>query len=210
MAELLGMSFAEGAALDADERRRLLGGKGAGLARMVDLGLPVPPGFTLTTDACRSYLDAGWTEAHELALTGCLRALETATGKRLGDAAAPLLVSVRSGAPVSMPGMMDTVLNAGMTEEIARALGTATGDARFGWDTLRRFVQSYVCVVRAAPSELVRTLSEAHLGPDEGAGLAPDLLDGADHRLRIPMRGDVDSLNVAAAAAVAWYALGAS
>jgi len=173
MAELLGMSFARGAALDDDKRQSLLGGKGAGLARMVDLGLPVPPGFTLTTEACKIHLAEGWRREIESALAGCLDDLERTTGKRLGDRSKPLLVSVRSGAPVSMPGMMDTVLNAGMTADIADSLCEASGDARFGWDTLRRFVQSYVSVVLGAPSELVRRLVEEHLCHDEGASLAP-------------------------------------
>lgn len=171
MSELIGMTFAQGAALDRETRTKVLGGKGAGLARMVDLGLPVPPGFTLTTDACRSYLDRGWNDALEMALVDCLADLERTTGKTFGDSRRPLLVSVRSGAPVSMPGMMDTVLNAGMTDEIAASLGKASGDPRFGWDTFRRFVQSYVVVVLGAPSDLVREISEAHLGDDDGAAM---------------------------------------
>jgi pyruvate,orthophosphate dikinase len=170
------MSFAKGAAFDQDKRRSLLGGKGAGLARMVDLGLPVPPGFTLTTESCKIHLAEGWKPALEAALVGCLNDLENDTGKRLGDRCRPLLVSVRSGAPISMPGMMDTVLNAGMTADIAQSLGEASGDARFGWDTLRRFVQSYVSVVLGAPAEFVRGVIEEQLGHDEGASMAPDEL----------------------------------
>ena len=176
MAEKFGLSFAKGAAFDQDTRRSLLGGKGAGLARMVDLGLPVPPGFILTTEACKIHLAEGWKPALESALVGCLHDLENVTGKRLGDRSRPLLVSVRSGAPISMPGMMDTVLNAGMTAEIAESLGEASGDARFGWDTLRRFVQSYVSVVLGAPAELVRGVIEERLGHDEGARMAPNEL----------------------------------
>ena len=184
MAEHLGMTFAEGASLPEDDLTRLLGGKGAGLVQMVGMGLPVPPGFTLTTDACRIFLGAGWTPALDETLTRCLIALQRITGKTLGDPARPLLVSIRSGAPVSMPGMMDTVLNAGMTAEIAHALATVTGDARFGWDTYRRFVQSYVSVVLGAESDLVRKASHAHLGQDEGASLSPDELQMAALALR--------------------------
>ena len=117
-------------------------------------------------------------------LTRCLAELEAATGKRLGDADAPLLVSVRSGAPISMPGMMDTVLNAGMTRGTAEGLGRATGDTRFGWDTLRRFVQSYVSVVLGAPSDIVRQVSETHLGHDDGASLDTAALEAATRALR--------------------------
>lgn len=184
MAEQFGMSFAQGAALAEDTRAAVLGGKGAGLARMVSLGLPVPPGFTFTTEACRAYLTTGWSDAMEEALTSCLADLEATTGKRLGDPENPLLVSVRSGAPISMPGMMDTVLNAGMTFGTAEGLGKATGDTRFGWDTLRRFVQSYVSVVLGAPSDLVREVSEEHLGKDDGASLDAATLETATGALR--------------------------
>lgn len=184
MAEQFGLSFAQGVDLAQDQRATVLGGKGAGLARMVALGLPVPPGFTFTTGACRTFLDKGWTNGMEAALTACLTDLETTTGKRLGDPQAPLLVSVRSGAPVSMPGMMDTVLNAGMTVGTAQGLGRATGDDRFGWDTLRRFVQSYVSVVLGAPSDLVREVSERHLGNNDGATLDPAALKKATIALR--------------------------
>lgn len=179
MAEEIGVDFVQGGLFEHDDQTRLLGGKGAGLTRMVSLGLPVPPGFILTTDACQTFLEGGWTSDMETALVECLRNLENATEKGLGDQQKPLLVSIRSGAPVSMPGMMDTVLNAGMTTEIARGLGKATGDPRFGWDTLRRFVQSYVSVVQDAPTELIRTVSENHLGKDDGASLSPEALGRA-------------------------------
>lgn len=179
-----GMSFASGSDLDDESRRRLMGGKGAGLARMVALGLPVPPGFTLTTEACRLCLDDGWVPVLEEALGSCLDELQNSTGKRLGDMDRPLLVSIRSGAPVSMPGMMDTVLNAGMTDAIAQSLCSATGDARFGWDTLRRFLQSYVSIVLGASDEEIRHASQTLLGSDEGASLSPDELADATIGLR--------------------------
>ena len=180
-------SFAEAAEIDAEQRAEVVGGKGAALARMTAMGLPVPPGFTLTTAACREVLANGWFDHLDTALLDGLRELEQTIGRRLGDEAAPLLVSVRSGAPISMPGMMDTVLNAGITESIARALGEAAGDDRFGWDTYRRFVQSYAGVVLGADGELIRTTLERSLGPDEGASLDGPSLAAAVHAFRDEM-----------------------
>lgn len=177
-------SFADADGLDDDARTALLGGKGAALARMTAMGLPVPPGFTLTTTACNRVSADGWFVALDTALATGLAGLEEAVGRRLGTGPMPLLVSVRSGAPVSMPGMMDTVLNAGMTDEVAEALGVATGDAWFGWDTCRRFVQSYASVVLGASEELVRSISEACLGPEEGRGLTPAALAAATAEMR--------------------------
>ncbi|MFK8024449.1 MAG: pyruvate, phosphate dikinase [Ilumatobacter sp.] len=177
--DVLGMSFLSAGGLDATARAGVLGGKGAALAQMVSLGLPVPPGFTLTTTACHAFADNGWSADLDLAVVEGLRELEASTGRRFGDPATPLLVSVRSGAPVSMPGMMDTVLNAGMTIAAASGLCAATGDARFGWDTLRRFLQSYALVVLEAPADRVRSLSEEHLGSDDGQHLDPAQLAAA-------------------------------
>jgi pyruvate,orthophosphate dikinase len=136
----------------------LLGGKGCGLAVMTAMGLPVPPGFTLTTEACRRFDEDGWTEELDLAVRAGLAELEHTTGARLGDRDRPLLVSVRSGAEVSMPGMMDTVLDVGMTDEVAAGLALATGDAEFAADTARRALVSYASVVFAAPPEAVATV----------------------------------------------------
>src|SRR5438067_5125170 len=112
--------------------RDLLGGKGVGLAEMTQMGVPVPAGFTITTDACRAYMSNG--KAFPGALDGeideHLRTLEQKTGKRFGDAADPLLVSVRSGAAVSMPGMMDTILNLGLNDEALEGLAARTGNPR--------------------------------------------------------------------------------
>jgi pyruvate,orthophosphate dikinase len=132
----------------ADELPAVLGGKGANLALMAnDLGLPVPPGFTITTDACRSFLRDGWPNMLDAELGRHLERLGERVGRRFGDEADPLLVSVRSGAPVSMPGMMDTVLNLGLTDAATRGLAAATGDEAFAADCLRRFRESYRAVI---------------------------------------------------------------
>ncbi len=158
--------------------RGLLGGKGANLADMTRLELPVPPGFTVTTAACNAYLAAGnsfpeglWEQA-----LGALARLEATTGKRFGDAANPLLVSCRSGARSSMPGMMDTVLNIGMNDEVAAGLERATGDARFVFDSYRRLVQMLGSVVLEIPDEpFEEVLTEARAR----AGVASDSELGA-------------------------------
>jgi pyruvate,orthophosphate dikinase len=132
--------FSEG----SKEQKELLGGKGANLAEMTNLGLPVPPGFTITTDACRHYLEQGSTP-DDLAdeITEHLTALEKAMGKTLGDPADPLLVSVRSGAAASMPGMMETVLNVGLNDESVHGLAEQSGSERFAWDSYRRLIQMF-------------------------------------------------------------------
>ena len=122
----------------------LLGGKGANLAEMTNLGLPVPPGFTITTEACRHYLEQrrrARRPAEEV--SEHLRRLEQAMGRKLGDPADPLLVSVRSGAKFSMPGMMDTVLNIGLTDESVHGLAKQAGNERFAWDSYRRLIQMF-------------------------------------------------------------------
>jgi pyruvate,orthophosphate dikinase len=129
--------------------RDLLGGKGAGLAEMTNAGLPVPPGFTITTAACTDYFAAGETLPEGLweDILEAVAALEQQTGKRFGDPASPLLVSVRSGAKFSMPGMMDTVLNLGLNPDTRDGLIALTGDQRFGWDAYRRFIQMFGRIV---------------------------------------------------------------
>ena len=126
------------------DQKDLLGGKGANLAEMTRLGLPVPPGFTITTEACRSYLVAG-AEPGELRVqvTMALRRLEDDLGRRLGDRHEPLLVSVRSGAKFSMPGMMETVLNIGLNDASVKGLAESSGDERFAWDSYRRLLQMF-------------------------------------------------------------------
>src|SRR5207253_7072405 len=128
--------------------RELLGGKGIGLAEMTQMGVPVPAGFTITTDACRAYLaDGDLPEGLEGEVAEHVARLEEKTGKRFGDTDDPLLVSVRSGAAVSMPGMMDTILNLGLGDEAAAGLAARTGNERFAYDSYRRPVQMFGEVV---------------------------------------------------------------
>ena len=136
------------------ELKDLLGGKGANLAEMTSvLGLPVPHGFTITTDACRAYMDKGWPDGLDAEISEHLSKLETRMGRRLGDADDPLLVSVRSGAKFSMPGMMDTVLNLGLNDRSVEALAKQTNDERFAFDSYRRFVQMYGRIVLGVSGE---------------------------------------------------------
>jgi pyruvate, orthophosphate dikinase len=139
--------------LTAEELTQLLGGKGASLAALTKLQMPVPPGFTLTTVACRRYLDRGWDQELEQALLGGVAELERVTGTHLGDPVRPLLVSVRSGAPVSMPGMMDTVLGVGLTRPVIDGIAERTDDAAFAADTMRRALRGWGAAVGGAPPE---------------------------------------------------------
>jgi pyruvate,orthophosphate dikinase len=134
---------------DSGGGRELLGGKGIGLAEMTELGVPVPAGFTVTTDACRAYLAAGGEVPDGLddEIAEHVAALEERAGRRFGDPGSPLLVSVRSGAAVSMPGMMDTILNLGLNDVAVEGLAASTGNARFAYDSYRRLIQMYGEVV---------------------------------------------------------------
>ena len=134
---------------DSGGGRELLGGKGIGLAEMTQLGIPVPAGFTITTDACRAYMaeGGGVPEGLDREIEERIAALERRAGRRFGDPESPLLVSVRSGAAVSMPGMMDTILNLGLNDVAVEGLATSTGDARFALDSYRRLIQMYGGVV---------------------------------------------------------------
>ncbi|MFF7328873.1 pyruvate, phosphate dikinase [Streptomyces sp. NPDC090306] len=157
----------------------LLGGKGANLAEMTNLGLPVPPGFTITTDACKVYLDSG-TEPAALRdeVSAHLDALEARMGKKLGQADDPLLVSVRSGAKFSMPGMMDTVLNIGLSDRSVRGLAEQAGDERFAWDSYRRLIQMFGKTVLDVDGDL---FEEALEKAKESKKVADDTeLDAAD------------------------------
>src|SRR6187551_3224796 len=134
---------------DSGGGRELLGGKGIGLAEMTAFGVPVPAGFTITTDACRAYLASGGELPEGLIeeVDAHVASLEERAGKRFGDLDDPLLVSVRSGAAVSMPGMMDTILNLGLNDEAVEGLAKATGNPRFAYDSYRRLIQMYGEVV---------------------------------------------------------------
>ncbi|HXH83085.1 MAG TPA: PEP/pyruvate-binding domain-containing protein, partial [Candidatus Tectomicrobia bacterium] len=142
-------SFGRGKAEGSSLMRNLLGGKGCELAEMTNLGIPVPPGFTVTTQAWAHYNRSGrtWPEGLEEQIAAALARLEEDAGARLGDPARPLLVSVRSGARVSMPGMMETVLNLGLNDETVEGLAARTGNPRFAWDCYRRFVTMFASVV---------------------------------------------------------------
>ena len=140
--------FGNGTADGTREMKSLLGGKGANLAEMTNLGVPVPPGFTIAADQCVAYLEhGGISDTLRSEVEAALVRLETVSGKRFGDPANPLLVSVRSGAAVSMPGMMETILNLGLNDETVEGLAAASGNARFAFDSYRRFVQMYADVV---------------------------------------------------------------
>ncbi|HSW42325.1 MAG TPA: PEP/pyruvate-binding domain-containing protein, partial [Patescibacteria group bacterium] len=142
-------AWGDGRAEGNGSMKDLLGGKGAGLAEMTHAGLPTPPGFTITTEACNDYFEAGrqlppglWDDVLE-----AVKEVEARSGKGFGTPANPLLVSVRSGAKFSMPGMMDTVLNLGLNEETLAGLVALTGNERFGWDAYRRFVAMFGRIV---------------------------------------------------------------
>lgn len=138
--------------LSRDALTRLVGGKAANLAVMsAELGLPVPPGFVISTEACRSYLSNGWPRGLDQEIGTHMRRVEQLTGRNFGGSATPLLVSVRSGAPVSMPGMMDTILNLGVNDRTAPGLAEITGDASFAGDCQNRFAQLYRSVVGREP-----------------------------------------------------------
>jgi pyruvate,orthophosphate dikinase len=140
--------FGNGRAEGTKDMKAVLGGKGANLAEMTNLGVPVPPGFTIACDVCIAYLhDRTVTPALRTAVEGNLTRLEEAAGKRFGDPSNPLLVSVRSGAPMSMPGMMETILNLGLNDRTVAGLARASGNARFAYDSYRRFIQMYGDVV---------------------------------------------------------------
>ena len=137
--------FSEGNA----NMRELLGGKGANLAEMTSLGLPVPQGFTITTEACTQYYEDGREINDEIQgqINEYIVKMEEITGKKFGDQENPLLVSVRSGARASMPGMMDTILNLGLNETVVNVIAEKSGNARWAWDCYRRFIQMYSDVV---------------------------------------------------------------
>ena len=171
--------FSEG----SKDQKDLLGGKGANLAEMTNLGLPVPPGFTISTETCRAYLalqesgEGGEPDGLAEEVTEHLERLESAMGRRLGDATDPLLVSVRSGAKFSMPGMMETVLNVGLNDESVGGLAARSSDERFALDSYRRLLQMFGGTVLHVDGELFAdALDEAK----HALGTQSDLDLGAD------------------------------
>ncbi|MBK9011791.1 pyruvate, phosphate dikinase [Novosphingobium sp.] len=172
-----------GDASNDDPRSRdktVVGGKGANLAEMAGIGLPVPPGFTITTEECVRYLAEGgdFSESLRAEVATALTHIERAVGKNFGDPANPLLVSVRSGARVSMPGMMDTVLNLGLNDVTVEGLAASSGDARFAWDSYRRFIQMYSDVVLGLDHHLFEDALEI---AKEDNGFYADVEMGEEH-----------------------------
>lgn len=162
-------NFGNGSAEGAADMKNLLGGKGANLAEMSSLGLPVPPGFTITTEVCTWYYANGESYPDELKaqVNAALETVGQATGRKFGDGEKPLLVSVRSGARVSMPGMMDTVLNLGLNDETVKAIGASSGDLRFAYDSYRRFIQMYADVVLGVDHHEFEEVLEDHKDKNE-------------------------------------------
>jgi len=171
--------FGGGSAEGRSDMRELLGGKGANLAEMCNLGLPVPPGFTITTEVCTAFYDndRAYPDGLNAEVETALASVEKHVGRKFGDAKDPLLVSVRSGARASMPGMMDTVLNLGLNDETVEGLATVSGDRRFAYDSYRRFIQMYGDVVLGVDhyhfEDILETVKE-----DKGVTLDTDM--GAD------------------------------
>lgn len=157
--------FGDGAAEGRADLRELLGGKGANLAEMCHLGLPVPPGFTITTEVCTYYYQNGNTYPGDLTnqFDAAVAGIEGKVGgMKFGDKASPLLVSVRSGARASMPGMMDTVLNLGLNDETVEGLAAMSGNPRFAYDSYRRFIQMYSAVVLGVEHYFFEEILELH------------------------------------------------
>jgi pyruvate,orthophosphate dikinase len=172
-------SFGAGHNEGRADMRNLLGGKGANLAEMASIDLPVPPGFTITTEVCTAFYDNGNKYPGELdgQVKEALARIEAAVGLKFGDKDHPLLVSVRSGARVSMPGMMDTVLNLGLNDETVQGLAKASGDPRFAWDSYRRFIQMYGSVVLGVDHHRFEEIIESakiDAGVTEDTALTPE------------------------------------
>src|SRR5258708_5421363 len=154
--------FGGGSAEGTRDMKAVLGGKGANLAEMTNLGVPVPPGFTIACPVCIQYLaDGKVTDALRAEVTTALHRVESLAGKKFGDPKTPLLVSVRSGAPVSMPGMMESILNLGLNNRTVIGLADQSGNARFAYDSFRRFIQMYGDVVLGVPSQSFEQLLSA-------------------------------------------------
>jgi len=179
--------FGNGKAEGRGNMKELLGGKGAGLAEMTRAGIPVPAGFTITTEACAEYFERGrrFPPGLEEEVMQNMERLERATGKRFSDPSDPLLVSVRSGAAISMPGMMETVLNLGLNDQTVEGLAALTGDRRFAYDAYRRFIQMYSSVVMGLErTELDQMLEQAR----EASGAKDDAQIPAEHLQQLCQR----------------------
>src|SRR5665811_2253260 len=176
--------FAQGGA----GMKELLGGKGANLSEMVSLGIPVPSGFIITTEACIYYSETGgYPEGLETEIDDHLKTLESEAGKDFGDREDPLLVSVRSGAVVSMPGMMDTVLNLGLNDTTAAGLASITSNPRFAYDSYRRFIQMFSDVVLGVEPQLFEdalTAKKAEVGAAQDTDLSADDLKDLTDRFK--------------------------
>jgi len=168
--------FGGGSAEGRSDMRELLGGKGANLAEMSNLGLPVPPGFTITTEVCTAFYDndRAYPDGLNAEVETALAAVEKLVGRKFGDANDPLLVSVRSGARASMPGMMDTVLNLGLNDQTVEALASVSGDRRFAYDSYRRFIQMYGDVVLGVEHYHFEEILEIHK-EDKGYSLDTEM-----------------------------------
>ncbi|MEL7049836.1 MAG: PEP/pyruvate-binding domain-containing protein, partial [Pseudomonadota bacterium] len=197
--------FGTGATDGNAEMRSLLGGKGANLAEMANLGLPVPPGFTLSTEVCTAYYAAGRTlpDGVEAQVQTALKQVGDCTGMRFGDVDNPLLVSVRSGSRASMPGMMDTILNLGLNDETVQGLARRANDERFALDSYRRFIQMYADVVLGVDHGLFEDTLEnfknlsgfaldTELSADDWRGIIEDYKDAVEHELGRPFPQDTN------------------
>jgi pyruvate,orthophosphate dikinase len=187
--------FGNGRAEGTKDMKSILGGKGANLAEMTNLGVPVPPGFTIACFACIDYLRDGTVpDGLRTAVRENLQRLEQASGKRFGDAANPLLVSVRSGAPVSMPGMMETILNLGLNDDTVAGLARASGNPRFAYDSYRRFIQMYgdvVLGVSHAKFEQLLAAKRLTAGVDTDAELGEEELHRLVDEYKALVRGSI-------------------
>jgi pyruvate,orthophosphate dikinase len=187
--------FGNGSAEGTKDMKAVLGGKGANLAEMTNLGVPVPPGFTIACDACLAYLRDGTVPARlRSEVEAYLVRLEEASGKTFGDATMPLLVSVRSGAPVSMPGMMETILNLGLNDRTVAGLARASGNTRFAYDSYRRFIQMYGDVVLGVPHHKFEQLLAAKrmtAGVETDAELNEDALRNLTEEYKSLIRASI-------------------
>ena len=180
--------FGAGKAEGNTKAKDLLGGKGSGLAEMTNLGIPVPPGFTITTEVCVAFMKEGRVpdSVREEAETS-LKRVEENVGMRFGDASNPLLVSVRSGARASMPGMMDTILNLGLNDATVAGLAKKTNNPRFAWDAYRRFIAMYADVVLGIKRESFEGfLDEARREVAKSRGIDPRTIHGDSSSERSP------------------------